>query len=675
MRGFVGLALICIPLAWLAVWLLRPDVRIDLDPRQIQPETGQAYVTSVARQLPYPYIFEGDSMERGYGAPVHLFENSKQLGPANTLHQSIRESGGGAFSHWGGDLWFSSSDATDPRLNGYHYVVHGKAELRHNFVLIGFGLSIIALTLAWKIFPISIESRAAKRCVTTLIAVAAAFFAALSCYEIYDLSLLYPVIAPDSLSYLANNVTRGFFYPMILYGSIWLGPSGYLLVPLQLTLLILSFAALGYAIARLIGSPVLGAFATLLLVLNTGVLAFSALIMTEALFVSMIAFHVAASLAFFRENKKGLAATASLAAGLAILARPAGYSLLVGLLALPFLARQIQRQLFVAAIVPAVGLIGIGSLVNYLNQGAFFTHSIGGLSLFGHVLHLANPVTDTPPQQLSWLYKIITTKTASETTAAQAAFPIDYWRTTSNEYNKLLWGIAIPIMHNDVLEHAQQQGTRESYDTLESNLLDEFNRISMRLALSIIRDHPYEYVRHVAAHLIGGWSILFKYQGTQAALVRSYSKDMVEYARWERVKNYFSGRYPAMMLDRRLTEKSEVIGVPDRISMLMQPILHGATMAYPVIVALLGFVLWTRLQKKQITPLIAALAFCAVQIGSYFFLLATTQAAIARYCAVMEPFLLVAFILCGSQIFTALAQLRGAGVGKHAAASLDRLSR
>ena len=34
----------------------------------------------------------------------------------------IRNEGGGAFSHWNGSLYFSTSDHTDPTSNGREYV-------------------------------------------------------------------------------------------------------------------------------------------------------------------------------------------------------------------------------------------------------------------------------------------------------------------------------------------------------------------------------------------------------------------------------------------------------------------------------------------------------------------------------------------------------------------------
>jgi hypothetical protein len=56
-------------------------------------------------------------------SPLMLFEDSAVLGPAHSVHEDIRNKGGGAYSHWGESLYFSTSDNSDPNLNGRNYWV------------------------------------------------------------------------------------------------------------------------------------------------------------------------------------------------------------------------------------------------------------------------------------------------------------------------------------------------------------------------------------------------------------------------------------------------------------------------------------------------------------------------------------------------------------------------
>ena len=54
-----------------------------------------------------------------------LLEDGKALGPAHSLHATIRTVGRGAYSYWGDEptLHFSASDNTDPNTNGRSYSV------------------------------------------------------------------------------------------------------------------------------------------------------------------------------------------------------------------------------------------------------------------------------------------------------------------------------------------------------------------------------------------------------------------------------------------------------------------------------------------------------------------------------------------------------------------------
>lgn len=56
-------------------------------------------------------------------SPLRLFEDGRPLGPAHALHADIRLHGSGRYSHWGDSILFSTSDNTDPNVNGRCYQV------------------------------------------------------------------------------------------------------------------------------------------------------------------------------------------------------------------------------------------------------------------------------------------------------------------------------------------------------------------------------------------------------------------------------------------------------------------------------------------------------------------------------------------------------------------------
>jgi hypothetical protein len=54
---------------------------------------------------------------------ITVTEDGRPLGPPDSLHQLIRDQGGGAFSVWGSNIYFSSSDGSDCNTNGRRYAL------------------------------------------------------------------------------------------------------------------------------------------------------------------------------------------------------------------------------------------------------------------------------------------------------------------------------------------------------------------------------------------------------------------------------------------------------------------------------------------------------------------------------------------------------------------------
>ena len=57
------------------------------------------------------------------GSPMLICEDNRILGPAHAAHRDVVELGRGRFSHWGTDLLFSTSDNSDPNINGRSYLL------------------------------------------------------------------------------------------------------------------------------------------------------------------------------------------------------------------------------------------------------------------------------------------------------------------------------------------------------------------------------------------------------------------------------------------------------------------------------------------------------------------------------------------------------------------------
>jgi hypothetical protein len=117
--GFAGLVTAII--AWLSFVGHRFILEIPIS--DIYSESGFAYQVDTRALKRGPLFGKGDSNSAPTVSTAVLREGANLLGPAHSLHQQIRDLGGGRFSHWGEHLIFSTSDNTDPRTNNRKYVV------------------------------------------------------------------------------------------------------------------------------------------------------------------------------------------------------------------------------------------------------------------------------------------------------------------------------------------------------------------------------------------------------------------------------------------------------------------------------------------------------------------------------------------------------------------------
>jgi|SRR5262249_12161119 len=82
---------------------------------QSQMEVGYAYKVSI------PQLSGVADTERGLFSPTVVCEGDHQMGPAHTPIVEIIQKGSGRFIHYEDNVYFSSSDKTDPNSNGRQY--------------------------------------------------------------------------------------------------------------------------------------------------------------------------------------------------------------------------------------------------------------------------------------------------------------------------------------------------------------------------------------------------------------------------------------------------------------------------------------------------------------------------------------------------------------------------
>ncbi|MBY0276534.1 hypothetical protein K2Z84_14425 [Candidatus Binatia bacterium] len=92
-------------------------MRLVVDPASVRLQSGHAFWVALPEEW-LPYASSLDDPQR---STVILQEDGRPLGPANAPVTTVQTTGRGSFVHWGGWLYFSTSDNTDPRSNGREY--------------------------------------------------------------------------------------------------------------------------------------------------------------------------------------------------------------------------------------------------------------------------------------------------------------------------------------------------------------------------------------------------------------------------------------------------------------------------------------------------------------------------------------------------------------------------
>lgn len=76
---------------------------------------GYAYYIGQDLQTP------SDNNDNLTVSTIRIFEDGKEIGPAHSIHNDIRNSGSGRFSHWNTGIYISASDNSNPKTNGRKY--------------------------------------------------------------------------------------------------------------------------------------------------------------------------------------------------------------------------------------------------------------------------------------------------------------------------------------------------------------------------------------------------------------------------------------------------------------------------------------------------------------------------------------------------------------------------
>lgn len=150
---FFGIAGICsLLLACILIVIQQTTIlqfSLHLDPNRITHSEGHRYVYTVSpSRLSCVFVcVQSDTGSLPANSNLQMFEDGAHFGRAHNLHVNIAEIGAGRYSHWSTNLYFSTSDNSDPRTNGRDYSITANYAfstwLIHAFTI--FGLLTIAV--------------------------------------------------------------------------------------------------------------------------------------------------------------------------------------------------------------------------------------------------------------------------------------------------------------------------------------------------------------------------------------------------------------------------------------------------------------------------------------------------------------------------------------------------
>jgi len=551
-----------------------------------------------------------------------MMENGQALTGAHSTHEDIRVHGSGRYSHWGRQLLFSSSDSSDPRMNGRSYSAQIVGSLSPTFwmtvaaFIAGFGIRGLLLLRG--------RFRQFERIEDIVGLTIAILCAGVSVYDIWAVTGFMPILTPDSGTYLSMPHIRGYPVKLLAELGIALGAGAWWIVFWQLAFFVAAAFLLGWSTGKLLNAPWAGWLLTATIVTNSHLLSYTHFLMSEATFIVLVMCFTAFGMRAILKQKMSDLVLCAIAAALAILIRPAAYALGVGLIALLIAVRPWKIRQTLASLATFAMVISAGAMPNLITYGVFSTHMIGGAALIGHVIHFADK--DAPYKDPKFADAMIDS-VAGISTAASARYPEEYWHVTTNEYNKLLWGTMAPRARQFLEERANARGLALSPAALEGQIDTGFRQV----ATTIILDHPMEYVRHVAAHVYGMWVITFQQQAvnrqnwTQSTTdVFTYNPDIVRMVKSNPYPSNETAQIWNRAADRRTTADFLTYQVLAVLGVLLLPVAIGS-----VAIAIWALVLLVR--RRPLPSPVSAAAFLSVLLWAYIGVVAAAQPALHRY--------------------------------------------
>ncbi len=365
-------------------------VEHSIAPADITPVSGYAYHAPLQLSPPPLFTVRSDSNDSSTASQLTVEENGVAVGPPHTLHATIGTSGGGGFSHWGDGLYFSSSDNSDPRVNGRAYVVSSVLAPSTTLTAGSLLAGVLALALLASLHRARLERllgslRRANGSPLVLWLTAAALMAYFG-YVFAIRFAAFPQPSPDSNTYLHWELpfrTPGYPGFLSLYDLVL--PDRWRYFPvIQVTCLVAGMAVLAAGVGAHIRSYFVAAALLVAMASLDGVMVYGQLVLTEAVFCATVYASVGLALLTLARRTPGLAWGAGAFMAYAAAVKPVAIAMPLGILAvaLPFE----RRRLRVATAILVPSLLYHAAFAGYSTYAyGTASSSLAGYSLFGHV--------------------------------------------------------------------------------------------------------------------------------------------------------------------------------------------------------------------------------------------------------------------------------------------------
>ncbi|MCW8914452.1 MAG: glycosyltransferase family 39 protein [Magnetovibrio sp.] len=444
-----------------------------------------------------------------------------------------------------------------------------------------------------------------------------------------------PIIAclePDTVGYLKPSALRSAGYMVFI--DVVVAVTGDLrwVMPIQLNLMLVSFVALGWAVRQHVDSLITGFVVSVVPMLSSSLLILSPAVMSDALFVALICFHISAALWALRSPRWVPLLWVGLSLGLMIVVRPNGISFLVGIGLLVYLLRPHWKRVLVATIVPVVFIAGGQGLYNAATFGFFGLHKFGGISLVGNYAPLIRA-------DMGGEYPEFNAELADKLTKYSVDFPAFEQRGYPYEMAEVAANTAVGAIYKIILPSIRERFGLPEPEAAAFEYDPRINQLAGEIALTAVFNDPWGALKIVTSNFITSWHLTLPVRVPMS----------IYYPRCLDMSQKLTAQYPDLIHTKMnmdiyqsadLAQKMKMVA-DEGIRLIEYPRLLISVIQSPLayiamLLALWGLVKIVILGAKSSSEMIV-LGFAALSLHAGYGLISLGNTAFTRYTVVFDP--------------------------------------